>query len=286
LLYMLLQRAGTGTVPPPGFTVPPWESLASAWDSAPEAAIPTVTLGPTTISLGHHDLEADDTEPQTMYDFQDHEFGWDNEHGIREVQVGKFRVETRPITNGEFYEFYTGAGKGKVDLPASWVEVDGETRVRTLYGPVPMKIAKRWPVMTSYNNLSTYASVKGGRIPTEPELRLFYDKFASGYEGGANIGFRNWHPVPATAGGERMEGKGHNGGVWEWTSTVFDKYDGFVPSKLYPGYSMDFFDNCHQVVLGGSYATIPRIAERRSIRNWYQSNYVYPWVGARIAYDL
>jgi hypothetical protein len=41
-----------------------------------------------------------------------------------------------------------------------------------------------------------YASVKGGRIPTEPELRLFLDKFSSGYEGGANVGFRNWHPIP------------------------------------------------------------------------------------------
>jgi hypothetical protein len=50
--------------------------------------------------------------------------------------------------------------------------------------------------MTSYNNLSAYAIVKGGRIPTEPELRLFLNKFESGYEGGANVGFRNWHPVP------------------------------------------------------------------------------------------
>ena len=27
-----------------------------------------------------------------------------------------------------------------------------------------------------------------------------------------------------------------NGGVWEWTCTVFDKVDGFVPLKLYPWY--------------------------------------------------
>jgi hypothetical protein len=94
--------------------------------------------------------------------------------------------------------------------------------------------------------------VKGGRLPTEPELRLFYDKFESGYEGGANIGFRNWHPIPyvcakrfqfpsltltfsATTGGERSGGKGSNGGVWEWTSTEFHKHEGFSPSALYPG---------------------------------------------------
>jgi hypothetical protein len=62
-----------------------------------------------------------------------------------------------------------------------------------------MKIARRWPVLTSYNNLSRYAVVKGGRLPTDPELRLFMDKFESGYEGGANLGFRNWHPIPCAA---------------------------------------------------------------------------------------
>ena len=69
-------------------------------------------------------------------------------------------------------------------------------QVRTLYGPVPLEIASHWPIVTSYDNLSIYATMKGGRLPTEPELRLFYDKFESGYAGDANVGFRNWHPVP------------------------------------------------------------------------------------------
>ena len=59
-----------------------------------------------------------------------------------------------------------------------------------------MDVAHLWPVLTSYDDLSKYAQVKGGRLPTEAELRLFLDNFAIGYEGGANIGFRNWHPVP------------------------------------------------------------------------------------------
>lgn len=42
---------------------------------------------------------------------------------------------------------------------------------------------------------------------------------------------------------------GHNGGVWEWTSTPFAGYEGFEPSELYPGYSGDFFDNKHYVVV-------------------------------------
>lgn len=99
---------------------------------------------------------------------------------------------------------------------------------------------------------------------------------------------------------------GHNGGVWEWTSTPLRGYEGFVPSDLYPGYSADFFDDKHFVVvrplssfsfecirawlirvqIGGSYATIPQIASRQSFRNWYQANYPYSFIGGRVAYDV
>jgi hypothetical protein len=43
---------------------------------------------------------------------------------------------------------------------------------------------------------------------------------------------------------------GHNGGVWEWTTTPLAGYPGYVPSELYPGYSADFFDDKHFVVVG------------------------------------
>jgi hypothetical protein len=42
---------------------------------------------------------------------------------------------------------------------------------------------------------------------------------------------------------------GHNGGVWEWTTTPLSGYPGYVPSELYPGYSADFFDDKHFVVV-------------------------------------
>ena len=38
--------------------------------------------------------------------------------------------------------------------------------------------------------------------------------------------------------------------------------------------------------IGGSYATIPRIAEHRTMRNWYQRNYPYAWIGGRVVYDV
>ena len=108
----------------------------------------------------------------------------------------------------------------------------------------------------------------------------------------------------ATAGLAEHGGRGSNGGVWEWTSTVLDTHPGFAGTSIFPGYSSDFFDTKHQVVvsvrpsqvsavslirlsqLGASYATIPRLAERSTVRNFYQRNYPYAWVGARVAYDM
>jgi len=292
---MLLQGAGKegGTLPPSGFAPPPWEALAEQWNSAPLPSESTVLLGPETVVLGHDDFEAEDAIQDNGEDMEtntakvkEHEFGWDNEHPKREVEVGQFKISWRPVTNGEFYAFWKGEGREMVKIPDSWVEVKGVTKVRTLYGPVDMDIAQHWPVLTSYDELSKYVVVQGGRLPSEAELRLFYDKFSSGYIGGANVGFRNWHSTPATTGLRKYGGKGHNGGVWEWTSTLFDKYEGFVNSTLYPGYSSDFFDGKHMIVIGGSYATIPRLAERRSLRNYYQHNYPYPWVSGRIVYDV
>jgi hypothetical protein len=57
-----------------------------------------------------------------------------------------------------------------------------------------VEIGAHWPpIVTSDDDLSIYATVKGGRLPTKPELRQFYYNFDSG---GANVGFRNGHPVP------------------------------------------------------------------------------------------
>lgn len=39
------------------------------------------------------------------------------------------------------------------------------------------------------------------------------------------------------------------------------------------------------VQLGGSFATIPSIAGRKSFRNWYQANYRFSFIGGRVAYD-
>jgi len=127
-LYMLLQRAGTGTLPP-GCTEPSWTTLAIGWNETPKPVSDTVTLGPALVVLGHDDNEAEDA---TSDDAQSHEFGWDNENPKRQVHVKEFKIEWRPVTNGEFYQFYTGSGKGKVALPASWLDEDDAMKVCVL----------------------------------------------------------------------------------------------------------------------------------------------------------
>ncbi|KAJ6593603.1 C-type lectin protein [Mycena capillaripes] len=282
LLYMLIQRAGTGTLPPTGFVVPPWDLLKLQWDVTPAPSTDSVTLGPATLTLGHDDSEADDFLPEFERQAEGREYGWDNESPARQVEVGEFRAAWRPVTNKEFLPFWRA---GKAELPKSWVEEGGEIEVRTIYGPVSIDIAAEWPVLTAYDDLAAYAKSKGGRLPTEPELRLFLNTYDVGYEGGANIGFRNWHPVPATAGMESQSGRGSNGGVWEWTTSLFENHDGLVPTNLFTGYSTDFFDTKHQTVLGASYATIPRLG-RQTLRNFWQRGYGYAWVGGRIVWDI
>jgi formylglycine-generating enzyme required for sulfatase activity len=82
---------------------------------------------------------------------------------------------------------------------------------------------------------------------------------------GCNVGFQHWHPVPVTGKGGELGGQGAMGGVWEWTSSVLEKWDGFEPMELYPAYTADFFDGKHNIVLGGSWSTHPRIAGRKSL---------------------
>ncbi|PGH34245.1 hypothetical protein GX50_02922 [[Emmonsia] crescens] len=101
-----------------------------------------------------------------------------------------------------------------------------------------------------------------------------------------NVGFKHWHPTPVTQNGNKLSGQGELGGVWEWTSTPLHAHEGFKTMDLYPGYSVDFFDGKHNIVLGGSWATHPRIAGRTTFVNWYQRKYIYVWAGARLVRDI
>ncbi|TIA99977.1 hypothetical protein E3P84_01859 [Wallemia ichthyophaga] len=300
LLYMLIQKC-EDINPPSGFSVPDWQALATMWNGkkGEEALSNNILHFPAqTVTLGHDDAESGDKDQNLANDQPEtHEYGWDCEHAATLSHVGAFRVDALPIRNGEFREWLERTHS--THMPASWAVRDGSTKVRTLYGLVEFDVAQHWPVQDSLEWLERYAHDKGGRIPNEPELKVLSSVTANDHPA-ANVSFGNWHPVPPAP--PSRVGKGHNGGVWEWSSNPFDKLEGYEPSKLYPGYSNDFFDGAHYTVSGASYASAGRIAERASFRNWYQKPYVrtwfqllksdpfcrYPYVfaGARVAYSV
>lgn len=307
LLYMLAQSPNT--LPPKDVSLPDWASLTRHWDEqdlqqgGQEARESLLYFKADVVDLGHHDDDAEDLDIRTTRLSKDvsslnaqlahPEFGWDNETPVRKVQTGAFSIMATPVNNEQYASFLKATGSS--DYPSSWIQDPSSSTspfsVRTVFGPVPMSVARLWPVQSSGSQLRKYAAWKGGRLPTHAELRRFLDASTSPQcvdRPGSNVGFRHWHPVPASlprVDGDGLLIPGHNGGVWEWTSTPFMDYEGFRPSDLYPGYSADFFDGKHDVVLGGSWATTPSVAGRRTVCNTYQREYPYSFIGGRVLFD-
>jgi len=228
-------------------------------------------------------------------------FGWDNEFGRVVADVPAFSIDSRPVRNLDWLSFYKQNDSRDEHLPCAWVrDARGGLSVKTVFGPVPFEIAAGWPVQVSGEQASVYCASKGGRLPTEAELR----RAAYGTpEGGlraypwgdapprpehGNFGFRRWYPTPvgnfpagASAWGvEELVGNG-----WEWTRTPFAPLPGFSAwARTYPGYSADFFDDAHDIVFGASWATDDKLL-RRSFRNWYRRNYPYPFTSFRVVRD-
>lgn len=133
---MLIQRAGSGTLPPPGLTAPPWAALKAQWAQIPPPSERVVALGPAKVVIGHDDSEADDLATELADTVSTHELGWDNESPERTVDVQRFKIDVRPATNGEFYAFWKAqrGTDGEIEWPASWVcdEAGGAVSVSSL----------------------------------------------------------------------------------------------------------------------------------------------------------
>ncbi|KAG2222480.1 hypothetical protein INT45_013393 [Circinella minor] len=286
ILYMLLQSPNIK--PPSGVATVPWKmakifknySITTPHDNSFQqkrtclAPAPLIPVPEADTILGHDD---DEDVDYTSHPEDHTEFGWDNEHPKRSVHVDAFSIQSRPVTNGEYLAFLQATNSD--GWPASWVLMeDGTIGIRTSFGFCPMDDALYWPVQTSYYQSSKYAEHHHMRLPTEAELLQFRDLMnnTTNNKKIPNIGFRHWHPTDVS--NEHVHTLGD---VWEWTATPMVRHQGYKKSKLYPGYSSDFLDGKHHIVLGGSWATHPRLAERRSLRNWYQAGYPYVFAGFR-----
>jgi iron(II)-dependent oxidoreductase len=74
------------------------------------------------------------------------------------------------------------------------------------------------------------------------------------------------------------------GQVWEWTSSRFEGYPGFV-AHPYREYSEVFFGGDYRVLRGGSWATSPRV-KTVTFRNWDHPIRRQIFAGVRLARDV
>jgi iron(II)-dependent oxidoreductase len=135
----------------------------------------------------------------------------------------------------------------------------------------------------SWFEAQAYARASEARLPSEAE----WEKAASREPSDAT-GSSGEHldrepsrdgKTPAKTG--VLDGVGH---VWEWTSSPFNGYPGFV-AHPYREYSEVFFGGDYRVLRGGSWATRARVATA-TFRNWDHPQRRQIFSGLRIAKDV
>jgi gamma-glutamyl hercynylcysteine S-oxide synthase len=180
-------------------------------------------------------------------------FAYDNERPRHRVDVPAFRIGRRPVTNASWLRFAEGGGYVRREWWSregwAWKEDHDIT-----HHPGAAEGDPAAPVVhVSWFEADAFARAHGARLPTEFQ----WEKAAT------------W----GQAGG--------TGEVWEWTSSPFRGYPGFVADP-YPEYSEVFFGDRYRVLRGCSCATHPRVASPR-FRNWDLPERRQLFAGVRIA---
>ncbi len=288
------------------------ETLLYMWHRLPHSAkraprTYAITVAPSSVSQGDVAVAAGTASLGARRG--DIAFGWDNEFPGPVVEVPAFRIQRLNVTNGDFMAFVEAGGyedpqwwspqdwawlaDERHTHPAFWSRLDGHWYWRGMFEFIPLPMA--WPVYVSQAEASAYARWTGRRLPTEAE----YQRAAYGSPAeeprrhpwgnttpSATHGvfdFTNWEPEPVGTHPDGQSAWGvHDivGNGWEWTSTIFDGFPGFVPLASYPEYSADFFDGSHLVLKGASQATARELL-RPSFRNWFRPRYPYVYATFR-----
>lgn len=280
LLYMVHQLDRTRLCRPFDLPTPRFDgALAPA----------RVTVPGATVSLGA--------------DFDREPFGWDNEFPATTEDVPAFAMDRTPVRNAEWLAFMEAGGYERPELwtaegwawkervghraPVFWRRLAGAWRFRTLFDDLPLEGVRDWPVYVSWAEADAYARWTGGILPSEAEFHRAAEGVRWGDSAAGNYDFGQWSPEPVgrnSAGESAFSVRDLVGNGWEWTRTVFAPFPGFSAwARTYPGYSADFFDGRHYVMLGASWAT-DRALVRRSFRNWFQPHYPYAFAKFRCVY--
>ncbi|MCW2954560.1 MAG: hypothetical protein JWQ48_3730 [Conexibacter sp.] len=279
---------------PPGGRVVPGPPAADAPDALGGLELVTVPAGPCTVGADLADG-----------------FAYDNERPRHAVELAAFAIGRAPVTNASYLRFVEGGGYERrewwsdegwawkeeydIERPLAWTADRREWRLgehAPLDGEKPV-------VHVSWFEADAFARAHDARLPTEAE----WEKAATWDQRAGIARLRPWggratdtrhanvdqlaygtasagaHPAGASPAGCL----GMLGDVWEWTSSRFGGYPGFVPDP-YREYSEVFFGDEYRVLRGGSWATRPRIATA-TFRNWDYPQRRQIFAGLRIVRD-
>jgi len=230
---------------------------------------------------------------------------YDNEKLPHEVSVSPFRLAKTQVMVSQWLAFMADKGYGRSELwtdegwawkqeecvqaPEYWVSNHGGWAT---YGPWGLRSLEAGEAVcgVSHHEAEAFAKWAGKRLPTEEEWE--FAARAGTYPWGceapssehARFGMEGWGPaaVGTHDRGASLDGvQDLAGNVWEWTSSSFLPYPGFVAFP-YDGYSKDHMLGAHRVCRGGSWATAAPIL-RRTFRNWYVPTYRQGFLGVRLA---
>ncbi len=200
----------------------------------------------------------------------DEPFALDNEKPAHSVWLDDYWIDRRLVTRQQYRRFVKAGGYYQKEWWTTagwqWKQLTGVEQ--PLYWPLcernegslgkgSASSLDNCPVYgVSWYEADAYARFVGKRLPSESEWAKAASDNAFGCE-------------------DML------GGVWQWTSTWFDAYPGFLPFP-YAGYSQAYFDRAHRVLRGGSWAT-PQWTLRKSFRNWYHPHRREMFAGFRCA---
>ena len=228
------------------------------------------------------------------------DFAYDNEKWAHEVELEPFEIARVPVTNAEFAAFVEDGGYGRPELwsycgglwrertgaacPVTWVRTGEGWQRRDFDELVP--IEPNHPVsQVSWYEAEAYCAWAGRRLPTEAEWEFAASgvlwgahepkrRFAWGDEAPdarrANLGgdYGGTVDVAALPEGDSVFGcRQMTGNVWEWTSSDFYPFPGYVLDHPYKEYSAPWFGD-RKVLRGGSWATQPSLAYN-TYRNFF-----------------
>ena len=244
----------------------------------------------------------------------DEGFAYDNERPRHRTDVRGYLIGRTPITNATYLTFVEGGGYERRDWWSdegwAWKEEYDISRPSGVDGGPPRRVAARRTRTTRTRSDPSF-TCPGSRPTPSPALTapaspprssgrrrrpgIRRRRSARRYPWGnrrpvagqhANLDHRGCGTAPVGAypdGASPYGCLGMIGDVWEWTSSAFDGYPGFV-AHPYREYSEVFFGGDYRVLRGGSWATRTRVATS-TFRNWDHPQRRQIFAGLRIARD-